>query len=47
MDVSVSAVFLADLLEGFHACMVVIKKTVDAFVAAQRIESFIHIRYGI
>ena len=26
------AVFLADLLEGFHACTVVVKKAVDAFV---------------
>ena len=45
MDVSVSAVFLADLLEGFHACMVVVEKAVDAFVIAQRIESLVYIRY--
>ena len=47
MDVSVSAVFLADLLEGFHACMVVVEKAVDAFVIAQRIESLVYIRYGV
>ena len=46
-DVSVSAVFLADLLEGFHACTVVVKKAVDAFVIAQRIESLVYIRYGV
>ena len=27
---------IADLLEGFHACMVVIKKTVDAFVVMSK-----------
>ena len=46
-DVSVSAVFLADLLEGFHACTVVVKKAVDAFVIARRIESLVYIRYGV
>ena len=46
-DVQVSAVFLADLSESFHACMVVVKKAVDAFVAAQRIESLVYIRYGV
>ena len=47
MDVQVSTVFLADLLEGFHACTVVVEKAVDAFVIAQRIESLVHIRYGV
>ncbi len=47
MDVQVSTVFLADLLEGFHACTVVVEKAVDAFVIAQRIERLVHIRYGV
>ena len=46
-DVPVSAVFHADLPECFHSCMVVVEKAVDAFVIAQRIESLVHIRYGV
>ncbi len=47
LDVSVSAVFHADLPECFQSCMVVVEKAVDAFVIAQRIESLVYIRYGV
>ena len=33
--------------DSFHACTVVVKKTVDAFVIAHRIESLVYIRYGV
>ena len=31
-------ILLSDLLQGFHSCTVIVKETVDAFIAAQRIE---------
>lgn len=46
-DVQVSAVFRANLPECFHTCTVVVEKAVDALIAAQRIESFVHVRYGV
>jgi hypothetical protein len=39
------AVFLIDLLHGFHSCTVIVKETVDALIASQRIDCFGNIGY--
>ena len=31
-------ILLSDLLQGFHSCTVIVKETVDALIATQRIE---------
>ena len=42
-----AVVFLADLLQSFHSCTVIVKKAVDALIASQWIECFGNIGYGI
>ena len=38
MYMSGIVILLSDLLQGFHSCTVIVKETVDALIAAQRIE---------
>lgn len=33
-----AVVFLADLLQGFHSCTVIVKKAVDALITSQWVE---------
>lgn len=42
-----AVVFLADLLQGFHTCTVIVKKAVDALIASQRVEYLGNIGYGV
>ena len=42
-----AVVFLADLLQGFHTCTVIVKKAVDALITSQRVECLGNIGYGV
>ena len=42
-----AVVFLADLLQGFHSCTVIVKKAVDALIASQCVECLGNIGYRV